>query len=241
MTFNPDQTLELYKRTYGLTDDDLVDENGKSEVDVVLSALEDYEINRTAAFDIVAENCALLVIDMQVGFTRRTSPQWIPQAERIIPKLNSFAETARSLDIPVIFTSAIYLDPSPHDGLKMTTAIAEGNLGSGTEGLEVESDLWRDGDLLIDTKHTYDAFWGSNLDYHLRALKKDTLIITGTMTNFCCEATSRAGFDRGYHVLVCSDLCASDNPWAHTASMQTLRRGYGRVLTSDEIVSEFTP
>ena len=230
------QTLELYRSLYGLAEQDLYRDPERSEAEVVLAAVADYHTDRPHAFDIDPGASALIVIDMQAGFVRRSSPQWIPQAERIVPRLDEVAEAARQRGIPVVFTSAQFLDPSPTDALRMTAAIAEGNLGAGTEQLEILPELWREGDLLIGTKHTYDAFWQTDLDYILRGLRKDTLVIAGTLTNFCCEATARAGFDRGYHVVLCSDLCASDNPWTHDATLQTMRRGYGRVVDSSAVL-----
>lgn len=230
------QTLELYRSLYGLAEQDLYRDPERSEAEVVLAAVADYHTDRPHAFDIDPGASALVVIDMQAGFVRRSSPQWIPQAGRIVPRLDEVAEAARQRGIPVIFTSAQFLDPSPTDALRMTAAIAEGNLGAGTEQLEILPELWREGDLLIGTKHTYDAFWQTDLDYILRGLRKDTLVIAGTLTNFCCEATARAGFDRGYHVVLCSDLCASDNPWTHDATLQTMRRGYGRVVDSSAVL-----
>ncbi|WP_298134267.1 isochorismatase family cysteine hydrolase [Micropruina sp.] len=230
------QTLELYRSLYGLAEQDLYRDPERSEAEVVLAAVADYHTDRPHAFDIDPGASALVVIDMQAGFVRRSSPQWIPQAERIVPRLDEVAEAARQRGIPVVFTSAQFLDPSPTDALRMTAAIAEGNLGAGTEQLEILPELWREGDLLIGTKHTYDAFWQTDLDYILRGLRKDTLVIAGTLTNFCCEATARAGFDRGYHVVLCSDLCASDNPWTHDATLQTMRRGYGRVVDSSAVL-----
>jgi len=239
MDDDQERTLALYKRIYRLADDDLYRDDGRDETETILAAVADYRIDRPQAFEIDPDRCALVVIDMQAGFVSRRSPQWIPQAERMVPHLDAVAETARGLGIPVVFTSAQYLDPSPNDALRMTTAIAEGNLGAGTAGLEVVPGLWRDGDVLIGTKHTYDAFWQTDLDYILRGLRRDTIVITGTMTNFCCEATARAGFDRGYHVVMCADLCASDNPWSHDATLQTIRRGYGRVLDGDEVTAHW--
>lgn len=232
------ETLAFYRRVYGLSEADMLTGDGVSEEEVVAGAYADYHLDRTAAFHIDPAKCALLVIDMQVGFVRRSSPQWIPQAERIVPALDAFATALRQQQIPVFFTSAMYLDPSPNDGLRMTTAIADGNLGEGSAGLEVLPELVRDGDVIIANKHTYDPFWQTDLDYRLRALQRDTIIVTGTLTNFCCEAAARAGHDRGYHVVMCADLCASDNPWSHDATMQTMRRGVGRVLRADEVLAE---
>ena len=232
MNYDDVDPVEAYRKTYGLAEADLYDDGERSESDVVREATADYLRDRTDAFDIVPEKCAFLVIDMQVGFVRRSSPQWVPQAERMTPRLAEFARSARDLGIPVIFTSAHFLDPSPTDALAMTPAIAGGNLGENSESLAILPELWSDGDVLIGTKHTYDAFFGTDLHYRLRGLGRDTVIISGTLTNFCCEATARAAFDQGYHVVFASDLCASDNPLAHEATLQNIRRSYGRVADS---------
>ena len=234
-----ERTIELYKHIYELAEEDLVHHGDISEKDVILSALADYHTDRPHAFDINADSSALVVIDMQVGFVDRGSPQWVPQAERMVSSLDRVAENARQLDIPVIFTSARFLDPSPTDVLRLTPTIAAGNLAEGTPGVEIVPELWRTGDILVNTKHTYDAFFATDLDYRLRGLGKGTVVIAGTLTNFCCEATARAGFDRGYHVVLVSDLCASDNPWAHDATMQTIRRGFGRVVDSKAVIAEW--
>lgn len=239
MRYDPHQIIDFYKDTFGLTDTDLVDDGSISEIDTILAAMADYHTDRPDAFALDPADCALIVVDMQLGFVSRHSPQWVPQAERIVPRLAAFADHARRASIPVIFTSANFLDPSPTDALRMTPAIAEGNLEEGTDQLRIVPELWRDGDILIGTKHTYDAFHQTDLDYLLRGRGRKTLVITGTLTNFCCEATARAGFDRGYHVVLCPDLCASDNPWAHDATQQTIRRGYGRVLDSAAVIDSW--
>ncbi|MCA0294830.1 MAG: cysteine hydrolase [Actinobacteria bacterium] len=232
------EVLDRYLRVFGLAPQDLIEDGTVSEADVVRNAWADYQRDRTDAFAIVAARSALVVVDMQVGFVRRSSPQWVPQAERMVPRLASFAGEARALGMPVLFTSAVFLDPSPTDALRMTVAIAEGNLAADTDALEIVPVLWRDGDQLVGGKHTYDAFRGTDLDYRLRALGRDTVVIAGTLTNVCCEATARVAFDKGYHVVMASDLCATDNPFAQEATLQTVRRSYGRVLTAEQVLAE---
>lgn len=230
--------LDHYLRVFGLAREDLIEDGDASETAVVLRAWADYHHDRAAAFEIVAARSALVVVDMQVGFVRRSSPQWVPQAERIIAPLADFAREARLRGMPVLFTSAEFLDPSPTDALKMTTAIADGNLASNSSSLEIVQELWQDGDQLVGGKHTYDAFHETDLNYRLKALGRDTVIITGTLTNVCCEATARVAFDRGYHVIMAADLCATDNPLAQEATLQTIRRSYGRVLSAGQILAE---
>lgn len=230
------ENLAAYLETFGLSENDLYEAGDVSESGVIAAAAEDYLVDRHSAFAIEPDRCALIVVDMQVGFVRRESPQWIPQAERIVPVLSHLADVCRTFGIPVILTSANFLNPSPNDSLAFTEAIEEGNLAEGSEGVEIIPELYRPGDQVIENKRTYCAFHQTDLDYRLRAHRRDTVIVTGTMTNFCCEATARTAFDLGYHVVFPSDLNATDNPLCHEATLQTMRRGYARVLDSTTLI-----
>ena len=234
---NVDPALSAYMKTFGLSRADLFEDPSASEAHVVVAASRDYLVDRPGAFRVEARRCALVVVDMQVGFVRRQSPQWIPQAERMVRPLSDFAELCRRSGIPVIFTSANFLDPSPNDALAFTNAIAQGNLAEGAKGLEVLPELLRDGDEVISTKRTYDSFYQTDLEYRLRGRRRDTVIVTGTMTNFCCEATARNAFDRGFHVVFPSDLNATDDALCHEGTLRTLRRGYARVMTSQALTA----
>jgi nicotinamidase-related amidase len=65
-----------------------------------------------------------------------------------------------------------------------------------------------------------------------------TVVIAGTMSNYCCGATAREAFWHGYGVLFGSDVTSSDDPDLHEAEIRTLRRGYARIVTSDEVIAE---
>ena len=60
------------------------------------------------------------------------------------------------------------------------------------------------GDLVV-AKPRYSAFYGTDLEAILRSKGIDTLIISGTVTNVCCESTTRDAFSRDYKVIFLSD------------------------------------
>jgi ureidoacrylate peracid hydrolase len=60
------------------------------------------------------------------------------------------------------------------------------------------------GDLVV-AKPRYSAFYGTDLEAILRSKGIDTLIISGTVTNACCESTARDAFSRDYKVIFLSD------------------------------------
>jgi len=90
-------------------------------------------------------------------------------------------------------------------------------------------------DILI-AKTSYGAFTNTPLDYILKNLSIDTVIICGTMTNYCCGTTAREAHARGYKVVFGSDITSTDDPELHEAELKTLRRGFALVLTKDQII-----
>ncbi len=51
-------------------------------------------------------------------------------------------------------------------------------------------------------KKRYNAFHGTGLDESLKSIKVEELIITGVLTNCCCETTARDAFIRDYRVFL---------------------------------------
>jgi nicotinamidase-related amidase len=79
----------------------------------------------------------------------------------------------------------------------------------------------------------------SGMDHLFRKVDiVEVLIICGTMTNYCCGATAREAFFRGYRVVFGSDVNATDDPELYDAELRTLRRGYALVLSCEEILKE---
>ena len=51
-------------------------------------------------------------------------------------------------------------------------------------------------DFTITSKSQYDAFHGTELDSLLRAIGVKTIIVSGVMTNLCCESTARGDYQK---------------------------------------------
>lgn len=233
--------VPAYLEEYALGDADLLPagHDGRDEAAVIAEAAVDYDVDRHGAFEIRPEDCALLVIDMQEDFVR-PGRMWVPHAQRVLPVIARVARACRELGIPVHFTAATYLAQHPNDTKGYCAPVAEGMLSEGSPGVQVARELVEEGDYVVHTKYTYNAFFGTELDARLRGRGVRTVIVTGTMTNYCCEATARAAFDLGYHVVFGDDLCATDSAEAHRSTVRTLRRGYARILTAEQLVGALT-
>jgi nicotinamidase-related amidase len=194
-----------------------------------------------ALFPIVPDRCALLVIDMQEEFvTPGWTPFWVPAATQAIPRIRALIDCCRGAGIPVIYTAFGnthgFLD-RPRSGAWMPNRFS--HLGTPhdswfEEGRIVAELAPAEGELLL-YKPSYGAFYDTPLETILKNLRKDTVIICGTLTNFCCGTTARQAYERGFHVIFGSDVTASDDPALHDAELKTLRKGFARVLSGCEI------
>ena len=85
-------------------------------------------------------------------------------------------------------------------------------------------------------KHRYSAFYNTDLETILRCLMIEDLVITGIMTNMCCESTARDAYCRDYRVFFCADATGSINEEMHLASLLNLAYGFAYVTTADDII-----
>ena len=84
-------------------------------------------------------------------------------------------------------------------------------------------------------KHRYSAFYNTDLETILRCLKIEDLVITGIMTNMCCESTARDAYFRDYRVFFLADGTGSITEEMQIASLLNLAFGFAWVTTVDAI------
>ena len=77
----------------------------------------------------------------------------------------------------------------------------------------------------------------TGLDAELRARSIDTAIITGLVTNGCCDCTARNAFQHGYKVIVASDATAAMSDEEHNAALLNLTIYYAYVEPSERIIT----
>ena len=76
----------------------------------------------------------------------------------------------------------------------------------------------------------------SDLPARLRERSIDTVLIAGTMTNVCCEASARDAMMDGFKTILVSDANAARSDAEHVASLSTVAQFFGDVRTTDEML-----
>ena len=116
----------------------------------------------------------------------------------------------------------------------MEAAFADGSYGHSLwPGLEVLPQ-----DIKVK-KNRFGAFVPGSSDLHavLQARGIDTVIITGTATNVCCESTARDAMMLNFKVVMVSDATAARSDAIHNASLAGFYLNFGDVQTVDEVVA----
>ncbi|MCP4997249.1 MAG: cysteine hydrolase [Hyphomicrobiales bacterium] len=106
----------------------------------------------------------------------------------------------------------------------------------GSYGFQLHQSLDVDAADLRLTKQRHSAFAGSS-DLHekLQAAGRDTLIVTGTLTNVCCETTTRDAMQLNYNSVFVSDANGTRSDEEHVATLINLALYFADVMTTNEV------
>jgi nicotinamidase-related amidase len=182
------------------------------------------------------EKSALIVVDMQKFFLDPVSPTFTCGGMAILPTLKRLIQAFREANRPVIYTCHVH-HPDQIDA---------GIMGWWWEGMcvegSVESKVHEDIEPLpnekVIYKHRYSAFYNTDLETVLRCLKVEDLVISGIMTNLCCESTARDAYYRDFRVFFLADSTGSINEEMHLASLLNLAYGFSFLTTANDITQE---
>lgn len=194
---------------------------------------------------IAGPRTALVVVDMQNYFLLPGMPVEVPAAREIIPTINRLTAAVREVGGTVVWVqmtlegqreswSVFFEDPPPGD------AVADLTPGTHPHALHADLDV-RPEDLLV-RKSRFSAFvqGSSNIDQILRQRGIDTVVVTGTLTNVCCESSTRDAMMLNYRVIMVADANAALSDAEHNATLVSVLQFFGDVRTTDEVIERLT-
>jgi ureidoacrylate peracid hydrolase len=189
---------------------------------------------------------ALLVIDMQPTFLAPGAAAEVPAARGIVASINALAAALRRCGVTVIWiTHANERRAGGSDWPGFFDRFVAADLRERTLAAlapdAADTQIWPDlqvgpGDLQL-RKNRYSALipGSSELDGVLRERGITTLLIAGTKTNVCCEATARDAMMMEYGVVMVADCLAALSDDEHRASLETMIQQFADVMTGAEI------
>ena len=193
---------------------------------------------------------ALVVVDMQNAFMLPgVAHALCPMAEKIVPNINRLAQAVRETGGTVVWIKTTFKEDalqswstylemvSPQHGAKRVEALTAGSKGHQLwDSLEVRAQ-----DLIVE-KNRFSAFiqGSSDLAEILRARGLDTILVTGTVTNVCCESTARDAMMLNFKTIMVSDGNAAVTDADHNASLCAFYLTFGDVMSTDMLIACLT-
>lgn len=189
---------------------------------------------------------AHVIVDMQNGFMEPGAPVEVPVAREIVPEVNAISAAVRrggGVNVFLQMTLAADTLESWSNWFRYfhtpgSTAGFEESFGHGRHYWELWPELdVQHGDLRVD-KTRFGAFvpGASRLHELLQARGIDTLIITGTLTNCCCESTARDAMQMNYKLVFVSDANAALTDAAHNATLDNMCMIFADVRPTSEVL-----
>ena len=182
------------------------------------------------------ESPALLVVDLQQGFTDPESPLG-GDLTAVVDRTNHLLDAAHGADVPVVLTRIVSTHPEAADlgswVLKIPTLEI---LSAGSEWVEFDDRLrLEESDHRLD-KRQASAFHETELDSMLAHWGVDTIVVSGCTTSGCVRASAVDSCSHGYRTIVAEEGVGDRAEGPHAANLFDIEAKYGDVRPVDEVV-----
>ncbi|WP_254273087.1 cysteine hydrolase family protein [Haloarcula marina] len=149
---------------------------------------------------------ALVVVDMQNGFCHPDGSLYAPDSAAAIDPVTELVERANAAGASVVFTRDVH----PPDQFEDTYYYDEfdrwgEHVLEGSWEAELVDELDADDADLVVEKHTYDAFYETQLGGWLDAHGIRDLVVCGTLANVCVLHTASSAGLRDYRPILAED------------------------------------
>jgi len=197
---------------------------------------QDEALTRLRPFE-PARTCLLLIDTQNYVWNSRVAAQlpYFDQQVRDIalPNLQRLIRTFRAAGAEIMYT---VMENMTLDG-------RDRSLDHKLSNMFIAKDSWEakildaiaagDDDIILP-KTSSGVFNSTNIEYLLRNIGIDTLVVTGFLTDQCVDHTVRDAADRGFYPVCISDACATHSKDRHDHALNAFR-GYCRTMTTAEV------
>lgn len=196
--------------------------------------------------DLDPKRTALIVVDLQNAFMDDAVGHAVcPAARDIVPNVNRLAAATRAAGGAVFWIKNTFDETCLTEWSVMqdisTPAMRARRAAAMSENTSGHA-LWPTLDVRpedeIVKKYRFSAFLpgASDLPDRLRARGFDTVLITGTVTNVCCESSARDAMMSNFRVIMVSDGNAAMTQAEHEASLTAFYLTFGDVMDTDMLI-----
>ncbi|MDB5406161.1 MAG: isochorismatase family protein [Rhodospirillales bacterium] len=196
---------------------------------------------------------AIVSIDMHRGHLDPSPdcPCPAPRAREIVAPIDAFHERARALGVPVIHVRTVLRRGGVDDvkgipsAWRRTFPLYVGAIPN-SDAHAIEGSHWTElmthvgpEDLLVETKKRLSVFYPTDLDFLLRNLKVETVVLNGGFTDCCVLNAAFDASNRNYHVVVARDLVRGTDDALEGAALAMVSLHLGLVVDSAALLAEW--
>jgi ureidoacrylate peracid hydrolase len=197
--------------------------------------------------DLDPAKTALVVVDMQNAFMLPgVAHALCPMAEKIVPNVNRLAAAVRATGGTVIWIKTTFKDDALQSWSNYFDMVTPQLRAKRIAALTADSkghELWpalevRPEDLIVE-KNRFSAFiqGSSNLAEVLRGRGLDTILVTGTVTNVCCDSPARDAMMLNFKTVMVTDGNAAVTDEDHNASLSAFYLTFGDIMSTDMLIA----
>ena len=190
----------------------------------------DYERKGFAGRSGYGRSPVLLIVDFINGFTDPSTPlggdfAWEINATR------QLQDAFRRAGLPIVYTTIVYAEDLHDGGLFVKKVPSLAILQHGSPLIEVDQRIApKPGETVIEKKYA-SAFFGTDLNSHLRALGVDTVVMAGCTTSGCIRASAIDSLQNGYHTIVVREAVGDRAAGPHEANLFDIDAKYADVVS----------
>jgi ureidoacrylate peracid hydrolase len=196
------------------------------------------------SWNLEPDHTALVVIDAQNDFLHPDG--WyslrgvdIDHMRRTIEPIKELVSVCHERGVPIIWTRHGFRDADEGGWIvALRPFLQDGGLRRGTWGYEVLEELDpRDDDRYVE-KTRLSAFYQTDLELKLRALRAETVLVTGVLTNQCVAATGKDAMFRDFKPIVVEEATGTTLPHLHAPALEMMQVGWAEVRSLQHALEE---
>lgn len=179
---------------------------------------------------------AVLVVDLQYGFTEDASPLG-GNLDEVIAATGSLLDIARRDSLPVAFT-AVTFQPSHLDRLVWLRKMPGlALLLEGTRWCEIDERVKPEPGEPVFGKQAASAFFGTSLISFLLGASVDSLIVTGCVTSGCVRASVVDAVSWGFRTIVPAECVGDRAAGPHDSNIFDMDSKYADVEPLETVMA----
>jgi nicotinamidase-related amidase len=196
---------------------------------------------------------AIVSIDMHRGHLD-PSPQCpcpAPRAREIVAPIDAFHDRARAIGVPIIHVRSVLRKGGQDDTKGISSAwrrtfpLYVGEIPN-SDGHAIEGSEWTEfvtrvepQDLIVETKRRLSVFYPTDLDFLLRNMRIESIVLNGGFTDCCVLNAAFDASNHNYRVIVARDLVRGTDANLEDAALAMVSLHLGLVADAADILEEW--